>query len=73
MDHFTAMWQHVAAFFADCPNLFGFDLLNEPFPGSPGGTVFWTIINKMCEVLGKKWAKPFRFWTLPGRWGSRRN
>ena len=70
MDHFTAMWQHVAAFFADCPNLFGFDLLNEPFPGSPGGTVFWTIINKMCEVLGKKMGKTVQVLDLAGALGD---
>ena len=28
---------------------------------------------KCARCWAKKWAKPFRFWTLPGRWGSRRN
>lgn len=66
IDHFAAMWKHVAAFFADCPNLIGFDILNEPFPGSSGGTVFWTLVNKMCEVLGRETGKPMQVMDLAG-------
>jgi endoglycosylceramidase len=33
-DRFAAMWQHVAAFFANVPGVFGYELMNEPFPGS---------------------------------------
>lgn len=31
---FAAMWGHVAGFFAGEPNLLGYDLLNEPWPGA---------------------------------------
>jgi endoglycosylceramidase len=31
---FAAMWAHVAARLRDTPGVLGFDLLNEPFPGS---------------------------------------
>ncbi len=30
-DSFTNMWQHVATFFKDEPNLIGYEVLNEPF------------------------------------------
>lgn len=70
LDHYAAMWQHVAAFFADCPNLFGFDILNEPFPGSSGGTVFWTIVQKMCEVLGRRTGKQVQVFDLAGALGD---
>ncbi len=33
-DHFAAMWAHVAARLRDVPGVLGYDLLNEPFPGS---------------------------------------
>ena len=33
-DHYAAAWAHVAARFRDAPNVLGYDLLNEPWPGS---------------------------------------
>ncbi len=33
-DHFTAMWTAVAARFKDHPAVIGYDILNEPYPGS---------------------------------------
>ncbi|MER3453487.1 MAG: endoglycoceramidase [Acidimicrobiia bacterium] len=33
-DEFADFWRHVAARFRDKPNLLGYDLLNEPWPGS---------------------------------------
>ncbi|MCZ4497216.1 MAG: endoglycoceramidase [Thermoleophilia bacterium] len=43
-DQFADQWQHVASSFDDAPNVIGYDLMNEPFPGSsfarcvlPGG------------------------------------
>ncbi len=34
-DRFALAWQHVAARYADTPTVAGFDIMNEPFPGSP--------------------------------------
>jgi len=33
-DWYAGAWQHVAAYFAGNPNLLGYDIYNEPFPGS---------------------------------------
>lgn len=33
-DRYAAMWSHVAERFADMPGLMGFDIINEPWPGS---------------------------------------
>jgi len=33
-DHYAAAWAHVAQRFKDAPNLLGYELLNEPWPGS---------------------------------------
>ncbi|WP_448852316.1 cellulase family glycosylhydrolase [Corynebacterium sp. 335C] len=33
-DRYANMWSHVAAYFADMPGLMGFDIINEPWPGS---------------------------------------
>src|SRR3712207_3561194 len=33
-DRYAAAWRHVARRFRDRPNVFGYDLLNEPWPGT---------------------------------------
>ena len=44
-DRFCQMWAHVASEFKDKENLLGFDVFNEPFPGSPGSKVFLTVVK----------------------------
>lgn len=39
-DYFADMWKHLADAVKDKPALFGFDFLNEPFPGADGGKIF---------------------------------
>lgn len=39
-DRYAAAWGHVAARFASAPHTLGFDLLNEPWPGTPWSTCF---------------------------------
>ncbi len=50
LDYYAAMWAHVADRLKDKPALFGFDLLNEPFPGKDGGKVFRKLIASLVKV-----------------------
>ena len=50
-DWFADMWKHVATRFKDKENLFGFDILNEPFPGTSGGKVFKNIIKSGAKAI----------------------
>lgn len=50
-DHYAAMWKHAAAFFADCTNIIGYDMMNEPYPGSSGQEVFGTIIAAYAQSI----------------------
>ncbi|OPA78730.1 glycosyl hydrolase family 5 [Paenibacillus selenitireducens] len=50
-DHYEAMWRHVAAFFADCPNVIGYDMMNEPYPGTSGQQVFGAMIAAYAETV----------------------
>ena len=49
--YFFNMWKHVAERFKDHPALFGFDVLNEPFPGSDGGKVFRNLILNVAKTV----------------------
>lgn len=49
--YFCKMWQHVAERFKDHPALFGFDILNEPFPGTDGGKVFRKLIASIAKTV----------------------
>jgi len=50
-DRFAAMWQHVAGFFANVPGVFGYEIMNEPFPGSE-----WTTCSNPegCPLFDEK-------------------
>jgi len=43
--HYVNMWKHVAERFADNPYVIGYDVMNEPFPGSAGA--------KIAAILGE--------------------
>ncbi len=45
------MWKHVAERFADHPALFGFDVMNEPYPGTAGGKVFRKLIGSVAKTV----------------------
>lgn len=48
---FLNMWKHLAERFKDHPALFGFDLLNEPFPGTDGGKIFRKLIFNLAKTV----------------------
>ncbi len=61
--YYCNMWKHVAEKFKDHPALFGYDLLNEPFPGTDGGKVFRKLIMSVAKnVLTDKRCK--KLWMI---------
>ena len=44
-DRFADLWKHVIEKLGDKPAVIGFDLLNEPFPGTDGGRVFRRLVR----------------------------
>lgn len=50
-DHYAAMWKHVVAVFSDCPNVIGYDMMNEPYPGSSGQQIFGAIIAAYAQTV----------------------
>ncbi len=49
-DYFADMWKHLAEATKDKPALFGFDFLNEPFPGADGGKIFRKLIKGVAKA-----------------------
>lgn len=52
-DRFAAMWAHVASRFGRHPALLGYDLLNEPVPGSAAGYIFGALIGAFAQATGQ--------------------
>jgi len=50
-DHFAALWQMLVRRYGDHPAFFGFDFLNEPYPGTPGGRIFRMLVANLAGVL----------------------
>ena len=43
-DRFADMLKYVVNYLSDCPNIMAYDVLNEPFPGTPGGKIFRNLV-----------------------------
>jgi endoglycosylceramidase len=49
LDHYEAMWEHIADRFKDFTNMIGFEPMNEPYMGSIALRAFGTAIAKIKE------------------------
>lgn len=49
-DHYADMWRVLASRFGDHPALFGFDIFNEPYPGSDGKKIFFAIAKSALKA-----------------------
>ncbi len=52
-DRFTSMWARLAARFGSHPAVLGYDLLNEPAPGSVSPEIFGAIIGAFAHATGQ--------------------
>ncbi len=50
-EHYCDMWKHVAEKFSGRPGLLGFDVMNEPYPGTDGGKAFRQIVKGGIETV----------------------
>jgi endoglycosylceramidase len=52
-DHYAACWQALARRFATEPDVIAYDLMNEPFPGSPAAASQMMLFARGAELLRK--------------------
>jgi endoglycosylceramidase len=53
-DHYAEAWQRVAKWFANEDTVIGYDLMNEPFAGSPAPQSLLMIAGKFAQVMAEK-------------------
>ncbi len=54
-DHFAKAWQHIAKRYADEPTVVGYDLFNEPFPGSNIQETIFLKLKSTADAIAKKY------------------
>lgn len=57
-DHYAKAWQHVAQRFRNEPDVIGYDLMNEPFPGRDASHVRQASLTRLSELLAKRPQQP---------------
>ena len=50
-DWYADCWKHIAKRFGDKEAVIGFDMLNEPFPGTPGGKCFRKLVSGAAKTI----------------------
>lgn len=50
-DHYATMWKMLAKRYASNPYVIGYDILNEPFPGSAANKVMETLLGTIATML----------------------
>lgn len=51
-DRYCDMLAHTVRFLRDCPNVLGYDVFNEPFPGTPGRRIGLRLARSAALTLG---------------------
>ncbi len=50
-DYYADCWNHIVSLIGKKPAVIGFDLMNEPFPGTDGGKCFRLIVKNGIKAL----------------------
>lgn len=53
-DHYALAWRAVAERFRNEPAVIGYDLMNEPFPGTEAAGILGACMSRLCALLTAK-------------------
>ncbi len=56
-DHYAKMWQHVAKRFSDNKAVIGYDIMNEPFNGTPGTYILPRLVTGYAMIYAEETGK----------------
>ncbi|HUU12308.1 MAG TPA: cellulase family glycosylhydrolase, partial [Terriglobia bacterium] len=69
-DHFARAWAHVAKRYAEDPGVIGYDLMNEPFEGTPGAELQGRVMARLAELLAARQGGATSAEDLMKRWAT---
>ncbi len=69
-DHYSAVWKHVAQRYANNPTVIGYDLMNEPFPGSTAQLAMPALLKAYGELICAESGKILSENELAETWGD---
>lgn len=52
-DHYIQVWKTIAERYSECDAIIGYDIMNEPFPGSDGQMVFNSMIEGYVSYMNE--------------------
>lgn len=50
-DHYIQLWKTIAERYSECDVIIGYDIMNEPFPGSDGGIIFKSLMEGYISCM----------------------
>ncbi len=66
-DRFAAMWAHVVTRLGDHPAVLGYDILNEPAPGSAAPEIFGAVLHAFAGATGQEFEQVVADFSDPER------
>jgi endoglycosylceramidase len=69
-DHYANMWKHVASRFAGNKAVIGYDIMNEPFNGTPGTLILPVILTEYARLFAEETGKVLTEPELLGIWSN---
>ncbi|GAB3655888.1 hypothetical protein GCM10028791_27330 [Echinicola sediminis] len=72
-DHYAELWQLLAERYKNTPNVIGYDLMNEPFPGSIAQNAVPAMLGAYAQLLYQNTGKALSEEQLLEIWGSEEN
>lgn len=72
-DHFAALWQHIAKRYANNTTVIGYDLMNEPFPGTSGKQSTMKLLSAYGQLHYKLTGEALTEAQLGEMWGNEKS
>jgi endoglycosylceramidase len=69
-DHYAKMWQHVAKRFSGNKTIIGYDIMNEPFNGTPGTMILPVILTEYAKLYAEETGKVLSEQEVMGIWSN---